>query len=100
MSKDKISTSNEPNAKITPDKVVRETIISPIPWQPEDFFNIKEIKDKNDDFYGYGFTCKKCGYSFSMQFYDNIFNTVDPRGKSDAKMLDHLKNFHILEIVG
>ena len=99
-------------------KMSNASLVSPRPWEPSDFFETKDCmpttqhsKQKHGDgpwedriftiYLGTKFTCKKCGYTFSQKFSEISFSTDNrPQDQADRKMLDHLKNFHILEIVG
>lgn len=118
---------------------MKESITSPVPWNEQDFFDVKEsipeerisrvLKDdklncdldfmdhstfekyadnseyfeiiRDIEYLGKDFTCKKCGYTFTQQFlgiggYDK-YRT--PKDIANEKMLNHLKNFHIVEII-
>jgi len=93
-------------------------VVSPRPWKPEDFFKIKDSMSKIQhqrvqydngpwqDIYptaylGKEFMCKKCGYSFVQQFIEiGYFENNSPQDIVEKKMLAHLREFHIIEIVG
>jgi len=69
-------------------------------WTTQDFFDIKSgsthwpSSDPNDSPVD-TFTCKRCGYTFTMTMYGAfVTGAPSPDERSETKMLQHIAMFH------